>query len=308
MLKFFLRRLCFMILTLWVICTLSFFFMKAIPGTPFEEDKIPPAVLENMKAKYGLDKPIPEQYAIYLSNVVQLDFGVSYRIKNREVTTIIAEKIGPSAAIGLQAVALSIPFGILLGIIAAIWRNTLIDYLAVGIAVFGFAIPSFVAAVLLQYVVAGKLELLPIAQFESYKHTILPSLAIALGGFAYYTRMMRSELLEVLGQDYIKTAKSKGLSQPLVLMRHGLRNAMIPLITSLPVVIIFSMTGSLVVEEIFAIPGIGKELVTSVITRDYTVTMGLTLFYAILYIISLFIVDLLYSIVDPRIRIIGGTE
>ncbi|MDX8366360.1 ABC transporter permease [Cytobacillus sp. IB215665] len=306
MLKFFLRRLCFMILTLWVICTLSFFFMKAIPGTPFEEEKIPPAVLENMKAKYGLDKPVPEQYAIYLSNVVQLDFGVSYRIKNREVTTIIAEKIGPSAAIGLQAVAISIPFGILLGIIAAIRRNTLIDYLAVGIAVFGFAIPSFVAAVLLQYVIAGKLELLPIAQFESYKHTILPSLAIALGGFAYYTRMMRSELLEVLGQDYIKTAKSKGLSQPLVLMRHGIRNAMIPLITSLPVVIIFSMTGSLVVEEIFAIPGIGKELVTSVITRDYTVTMGLTLFYAILYIISLFIVDLLYSIVDPRIRVIGG--
>ncbi|MGM7680667.1 ABC transporter permease [Cytobacillus sp. Hm23] len=308
MLKFFLRRLFFMILTLWVICTLSFFFMKAIPGTPFEEEKIPPAVLENMKAKYGLDKPIPEQYAIYLSNVVQLDFGVSYRIKNREVTTIIAEKIGPSAAIGLQAVAISIPFGILLGIIAAIRRNSLIDYLAVGIAVFGFAIPSFVAAVLLQYVIAGKLELLPIAQFESYKHTILPSLAIALGGFAYYTRMMRSELLEVLGQDYIKTAKSKGLSQPLVLIRHGIRNAMIPLITSLPVVIIFSMTGSLVVEEIFAIPGIGKELVTSVITRDYTVTMGLTLFYAILYIISLFIVDLLYSIVDPRIRVIGGTE
>ncbi|WP_240903847.1 ABC transporter permease [Chengkuizengella sediminis] len=305
--KYLLRRFAFMIITLWVIITISFFFMKLLPGTPFDDERIPEAVLENMMAQYGLDKSIPEQYVLYLSNVVQGDFGVSYRIKNREVTTIIAEKFAPSAIIGIHALIISVPLGIILGMIAALRRGTAIDYAAVGFAVIGFAIPSFVVAVALQYLIAGN-GLLPSALWGTYEHVILPSIALALSMFAYYARMMRSEMLEVLGQDYIKTAKSKGLSSTAIIFKHAFRNSLIPIITSLPVVILFTISGSLVIEQIYSIPGLGTELVKSVLSRDYTVSMGLTLFYAVMYIVALFIVDLLYSVVDPRIRVAGGSE
>ncbi|NBI28752.1 ABC transporter permease [Chengkuizengella sp. YPA3-1-1] len=305
--KYLLRRFAFMIITLWVIITISFFFMKLLPGTPFDDERIPEAVLENMMAQYGLDKSIPEQYVLYLTNVVQGDFGVSYRIKNRDVTTIIAEKFAPSAIIGIHALIISVPLGIILGMIAALRRGTAIDYAAVGFAVIGFAIPSFVVAVALQYLIAGN-GLLPSALWGTYKHVILPSIALALSMFAYYARMMRSEMLEVLGQDYIKTAKSKGLSRPVIIFKHAFRNSLIPIITSLPVVILFTISGSLVIEQIYSIPGLGTELVKSVLSRDYTVSMGLTLFYAVMYIVALFIVDILYSVVDPRIRVAGGSE
>ncbi|MDP5275543.1 ABC transporter permease [Chengkuizengella axinellae] len=314
--KYLLHRFIFMLVTIWVVITLTFFLMKLMPGSPFNEDKLPESVREVMLEKYGLDKSIPEQYFQYLTNAIQGDFGTSYITKGREVTTIIFERIGPSATLGLQAAAISIPFGVLLGMAAALRRGKMLDYMSVGFAVIGFAIPNFVVAVLLQYIFGGNHALfglldkppLPVALWGEFKHTILPTLSLAFGGFAYYTRMMRSEMLEVLGQDYIKTAKSKGLSKRVVLFRHCLRNALIPIATSLPVFILFALTGSLVIETIFGIPGIGNELVDSVRDRDYSVTMGLTLFYSMLYIVALFLVDILYSLIDPRIRVLGGSD
>lgn len=297
-----------MILTLWVIATITFFLMKMLPGNPFNDDKIPPDIIHNLKVKYGLDKPVPEQYVNYLNNLAHGDLGISFRSKNRTVNDIIIQKVQPSAVIGGQAMLVGIPLGILLGIIAALRRNTPADYVSVIVAVAGSAVPPFVIAALLQYYVGVKLDWLPVARWGTFAHTIMPSLAIAFGTFAYYTRIMRSELLEVMGQDYIRTARSKGLGFTAVVYRHGLRNAMIPLITILPVAILFGLTGTLTIEQIFNIPGLGTELVRSVSTNDYTVTMGLTLFYGALYIVALFLVDICYGLVDPRIRLTGGAS
>lgn len=308
LLNYILRRFVMMIITLWVITTLTFFLMKLLPGTPFNDDKLNPDIRRNLEIKYGLDKPIPEQYIVYLGNVVRGDLGISFRSKNRTVNDILVQKLKPSAIIGGQAMLIGIPLGILLGIFAALRRNTPLDYVSVILAVAGAAIPPFVAAALLQYYVGVKLGWLPVARWGTFEHTILPTIAIALGTFAYYTRMMRSELLEIIGQDYIKTAKAKGISYPVIVIRHALRNAMIPLITILPVAILFGLTGSLTIEQIFNVPGLGTELVRSVTTNDYTVTMGLTLFYGALYIVALFIVDIAYGLVDPRIRMTGGAR
>lgn len=308
MLNYFLRRFVIMLLTLWVITTLTFFLMKLLPGSPFNDDKLNPDIRRNLEIKYGLDKPIPEQYIVYLGNVVRGDLGISFRSKNRTVNDILVQKLKPSAIIGGQAMLIGIPMGILLGILAALRRNTPLDYVSVILAVAGAAIPPFVAAALLQYYVGVKLGWLPVARWGTFEHTILPTIAIALGTFAYYTRMMRSEMLEIIGQDYIKTAKAKGVSYPVIVIRHALRNAMIPLITILPVAILFGLTGSLTIEQIFNVPGLGTELVRSVTTNDYTVTMGLTLFYGALYIVALFIVDITYGLVDPRIRMTGGAS
>ncbi len=308
LLNYFLRRFVIMLLTLWVITTLTFFLMKLLPGTPFNDDKLNPDIRRNLEIKYGLDKPIPEQYIVYLGNVVRGDLGISFRSKNRTVNDIIAQKLKPSAIIGGQAMLIGIPMGILLGILAALRRNTPLDYVSVILAVAGAAIPPFVAAALLQYYVGVKLGWLPVARWGTFEHTILPTIAIALGTFAYYTRMMRSEMLEIIGQDYIKTAKAKGVSYPVIVIKHALRNAMIPLVTILPVAILFGLTGSLTIEQIFNVPGLGTELVRSVTTNDYTVTMGLTLFYGALYIVALFLVDIAYGLVDPRIRLTGGAS
>jgi oligopeptide transport system permease protein len=307
MVRYVLGRIGFMIVTLFIIATLTFFLMQTLPGSPFNnEDKLTETQKERLYAKYGLDEPIPVQYVKYLGKMLQGDFGESYQSDGRPVTKMITERIGPSAYIGGQAMAIGTFLGLLLGIIAALRHNTFADYGVMVFAVVGTSIPSFVFAAMLQLYFGVYLEILPVALWGEYKHTILPSVALAVGVMAGIARFMRTEMLEVLGQDYIITAHAKGLAKATVIMKHSIRNAMIPIITIVGPTTLSIMTGSLVIEKIFAVPGLGRLFVDSIVTNDYTVIMGLTMFYSALFVAVILIVDLLYGVIDPRIRLAGG--
>jgi len=297
-----------MLITLWVIITLTFFLMHMLPGDPFSDiQKLTPELQAKLLEKYGLDKPLPEQYLHYLGKVIQGDLGVSYKSSNQEVTEIIKRSFPVSAQIGLQAIALGVLLGLTLGIFAAIKQGTAIDYLAILVAIIGVSVPSFVIAALLQYFIGVKLELLPVALWGTWKHTVMPSFALSLGMIAYFARMMRASMLDVINQDYTRTAKAKGLSYFQIIWRHTLRNAMLPIITILGPLVVGIITGTIVIERIFAIPGLGKYYVESIYKNDYSITLGLTIFYSSMLVVAIFVVDLLYGIVDPRIRI-GGRK
>ena len=300
--KFILKRL----LTLFVIATFTFFLMKLLPGSPFDEERLSALSTEQRAeflSKYGLDKPVATQYLIYLKNVVQGDLGTSYYYKGHEVSSIIGERIGPSALLGVQAVLLGFTIGILLGIIAAYRHNSGWDFTAMFIAVLGVSIPNFVFAALLQYYVGLKMGILPVAYWESYSSSVLPTVALSLGVIATIARFTRSEMLEVLQQDYMLTARSKGVPNVKIIYKHAIRNALIPVITVLGPIVVSLLTGSLVIENIFAVPGIGSLFVDSIKVNDYTTIMGLTLFYSAFFVLTMLVVDLLYGIIDPRIRI-----
>lgn len=300
-----------MLFTLWIIVTLTFIMMHAIPGNPFASEKMTPGVLANLNAKYGLDRPLPEQYLIYLKNLLRGDLGVSMRHQTRTVNEMIRQHFPISAQLGLWSLAYAIPGGLLLGVIAAIRRNKASDRLAMIFSVIGISVPGFVFAVLLQLLLGVQWKkwtgspLLPVGGWGEIRHVILPAFTLGVGTLAVYARMMRTSLLDVLGQDYIKTAKSKGLSGAQTVLRHGLRNAMLPIVTLLGTTIINTLTGSLVIEQIFAIPGLGKYFVQSITTNDYTLVLGTTVFYGALLVIAMFLVDIAYVLVDPRIRLTG---
>ena len=304
--KFILKRLLNILLTLFVIATFTFFLMKLLPGSPFDEERLSALSTEQRAeflSKYGLDKPVATQYLIYLKNVVQGDLGTSYYYKGHEVSSIIGERIGPSALLGVQAVLLGFTIGILLGIIAAYRHNSGWDFTAMFIAVLGVSIPNFVFAALLQYYVGLKMGILPVAYWESYSSSVLPTVALSLGVIATIARFTRSEMLEVLQQDYMLTARSKGVPNVKIIYKHAIRNALIPVITVLGPIVVSLLTGSLVIENIFAVPGIGSLFVDSIKVNDYTTIMGLTLFYSAFFVLTMLVVDLLYGIIDPRIRI-----
>ena len=304
--KFILKRLLNILLTLFVIATFTFFLMKLLPGSPFDEERLSALSTEQRAeflSKYGLDKPVATQYLIYLKNVVQGDLGTSYYYKGHEVSSIIGERIGPSALLGVQAVLLGFTIGILLGIIAAYRHNSGWDFTAMFIAVLGVSIPNFVFAALLQYYVGLKMGILPVAYWESYSSSVLPTVALSLGVIATIARFTRSEMLEVLQQDYMLTARSKGVPNVKIIYKHAIRNALIPGMTVLGPIVVSLLTGSLVIENIFAVPGIGSLFVDSIKVNDYTTIMGLTLFYSAFFVLTMLVVDLLYGIIDPRIRI-----
>lgn len=282
--------------------------MQTLPGSPFNDEKLTEAQIELMNKRYGLDKPVAVQYVIYITNLFKGDLGVSFQFDGRPVAKIIGERIPVSAFLGAQALLFGAVVGLLLGILSALHHNTMIDYGAMVLAVIGLSIPSFVFAGLLQYWVSVKWKLLPAAFWESYEYSILPSISLSVFVIAQVARFMRTEMLEVLGQDYIVTAKAKGISQIIVVIRHTIRNALIPVITILGPLAVNIMTGSLVIEKIFGIPGLGEQFVLSIMTNDFPVIMGTTLFYAALFIGIVFIVDVLYCIIDPRIRIAGGNR
>jgi oligopeptide transport system permease protein len=308
-LKYTLSRLGYMVVTLWVIVTVTFFLMHSLPGTPLtNEAKLPPEIKEQIIASYGLDKPLIVQYGKFLGKLVQGDLGNSMTMDGRSVTDLILQGFPASAFIGIQAVIFGLIMGVLLGIVAALRRGTWVDNLATVIAIAGVSIPSFVAAGLLSYWVGVKWGVLPVAGWDSYASTILPSLALSFLVISQMARYVRSEMVEVLDQDYMKTAKAKGLKRSTIVVRHALRNALIPAITVLGPLAINIITGSVVVEQIFGIPGIGKYFVDSISTNDYTMIMGITIFYAILFIVAIFIIDVLYGVIDPRIRIAGAKE
>lgn len=304
MFKYLLKRLAYIFISLFFIITLTFFLMQAAPGGPFaSERKLPPKLEEQMNEAYGLNDPIHVQYIDYLTRVLKWDFGPSFKYVGQSVNDIISRSFPYSLILGLESILLALSIGILLGVIAALYHNKFPDYTAMVIAVLGISVPSFVLAAVLQYVFAYKLQVLPIAKFDSFAHTILPAVALAATPLAFIARLMRSSMLEVLSSDYIKTAKAKGLGARVTIYRHGIRNAILPVVSYLGPLVVGILTGSFIIETIFAIPGLGREFVTSVTNRDYTVIMGTTVFYAVLLLFSILLVDIIYSLIDPRIKL-----
>lgn len=252
---------------------------------------------------YGLDKPLFEQYLTYMQNLLQGDLGYSIKYRNRTVNEIIATSFPVSADLGLRALAVALPIGLFLGVLSARKRGKLTDYLCVLLSVIGVSIPSFILGSFLQYIFALKLQILPMAQWQTEWHTILPTIALALSLLAILTRVMRASMLEVMSQDYVKTAKAKGLSEGKIVRRHQIRNASIPILTMLGPMVTSVLMGTFVVEKIFALPGLGQHFINSITGLDYTVTLGLTVFFGIFMVFANFLVDIAYGIVDPRIRL-----
>ncbi|MFZ0369744.1 MAG: oligopeptide ABC transporter permease [Halobacillus sp.] len=307
MTRYILQRLGYMIITMFLIATFTFFLMKFLPGTPLSAaDKLSEEQQAVVLEKYGLDDPVPVQYFNYMVNLTQGDLGISFQFDNREVTTIIMERIGPSMTIGVQAMIVGTILGMLLGLVSAIYHNGFLDYGSTFIAVLGKSIPSFVFAGILQYYVGVKLGWFPVALWGTWQHTIMPTIALAIFPLAIAARFMRTEMLEVLGSDYITTARAKGVNKFGVVFKHGLRNALIPLVTVLGPLAIGLVTGTLVIENIFAVPGIGEQFVKAINTNDFPIIMGTTLLIAFLFIFIILVIDLLYGVIDPRIRLAEG--
>ena len=309
MAKYLLKRVLYMVITLFVITSLTFFLMKLIPGTPFANgSKLSPQQQELMLENYGLNEPLPVQYAKYMGNLLQGDLGISFQFNNVPVTDLIIDRLGASMQLGFQALFFGTLVGIVLGIIAALKQNTWLDYGSTFLAVLGKSVPNFVFAGLLQYYVGVKLGWLPILFWTSWEHTILPTIALSMFPIAIAARFMRTEMIDVLGSDYITLARAKGANYFEVAFKHGMRNALIPVITVLGPLAVSMMTGSLVIEKIFAIPGIGDQFVKSIQVNDYSVIMGTTILFSVLFVIIILVVDILYGLIDPRIRLSGGKK
>jgi oligopeptide transport system permease protein len=293
-----------MLITIVMIITITFFLMHAIPGGPFTREKpLPPAVIEALNKKYHLDDPLWKQYIDYMKGVATLDFGPSFQRVGVTVNELIESGFPATAKVGAAAISLVVILGIPIGIISALKQNMWQDRLVMVLATLGVTIPSFVMGTMIVYVFSAKLGWLPSNGLSTPKHIIGPM--IALGGFslAFVARLTRSSMLEVLQQDYIRTARAKGLSEFKVIGKHALKNALIPVVTYLGPTVAALLTGSFVIEKIFAIPGMGKHFVESIGNRDYTVIMGITIFYAMFLIIMVLIVDILYGLIDPRIKL-----
>ena len=309
MFRYILKRIGMGVLTLWAVITITFLIMHNIPGNPFaKEGKMTEAVYNNLMAHYNLDKPLPEQYVIYLNNLAHFDLGPSTKSKTRTVNDYIKDNFPVSAQLGVVAFCFALVIGVLLGTVAALKRNHWPDYICTIIAIIGVSVPSFIMSTLLIEVFALKLGLVPTSGWGELKNMILPAIAVSMMPIAHIARMTRSSMVEVLGQDYIRTAKAKGLSQGKVIRRHALRNSLIPVITVVGTTFANIVVGSFVVENIFRIPGLGKYFVQSITNRDYSVILGTTIFYSFILIIVYIIVDILYVLVDSRIKLVSGSK
>ena len=303
--KYILKRLLIGVVTLLALATITFFLMHIIPGSPFagETSKLPAAVKEKLIAKYGLDKPLVVQYVTYLRNAIHGDFGTSLNRKGREVMDIIMGGIRPTASLGLVAFVIAMTVGILLGTISAFSRQRWVSGLVAVISTIGVSVPSFLIALLMMLVFGVLLGWLPIVGLSSWRHYIMPGIALSLAPIAMIARLVRSSLLEVMRQDYMVLARSKGTPELQVITRHALKNALIPVITYAGPLIATLLTGSFVIETLFSIPGIGAEFVTSVSNRDYTLIMALMIFYGAFIIVANIVTDLITAAIDPRIRL-----
>ena len=304
--KYTIKRVLNFIFTLLAILLILFILMQLMPGSPFNDEKLNEDMRAALYAKYGLDKPIIVQFFNYVKNMLQGDFGVSYKIsKNTPISQLIQTRLPISIGIGGMAVALGAIAGLLLGLLAALKHNTIWDTLATIISVIGVSVPSYVFALVLSYNFGFKLQWFPMlfSQKDIMGSSVLPSISLSMFTMASIARFTRSEMLEVLGSDYMLLAESKGLSGPALIFRHALRNALIPIVTVLAPLIVDLMTGSLVVEKIFAIPGVGSLLVNAIQSNDYNVVISLSFIYSAMYIAIMLVVDLLYGVIDPRIRL-----
>ena len=298
------RRIVSMIITLFFGITLTFVMMHSIPGNPFTgEKKLPPAIEKALMEKYNLDKPLSQQYVDYVSGVAKGDFGPSMKYNGRTVNDLIGDGFPVSAELGGLAILLIVILGIPLGVVAALKQGTWVDRTMIFFAIVGVTIPSFVLATLLIYVFGTKLKWLPTSRWVSWKSRIMPTIALGVSSIAYVARLTRSSMLEVINQDYIRTARAKGLSETVVVFKHALKNALIPVVTYLGPLTAAILTGSFIIEKIFAVPGMGRMFVESISNRDYTVIMGVTIFYSLILVLFIFIVDLIYGLIDPRIKI-----
>lgn len=310
MFKYVTRRMFWSIVTLFTILILLFLLLQFLPGTPFNDEKLSEASKALLNAKYGLDQPFFSRFGIYMKNILtEFDFGISLSIqRNWMVKNIVLPRLGISVRIGLQALALGTFMGIILGVLSASKKNTWVDTLATLIAIVGVSIPSYVFALLLSYVFGFKIPIFSIIfNFnDPIKSSILPTIALSMFVMAQVTRFLRTELIEVLGSDYIRLVEAKGVSKFKVIYRHGLRNALISVITILGPLTVTLLTGSLVVEKVYAVPGIGSLLVNGILTNDYNVIVMIAFVYSALYITMNLFVDILYGIIDPRIRVAKG--
>jgi oligopeptide transport system permease protein len=300
MFKYTLKRLVNAFVILLIIATATWFLMQLLPGSPFNDQKLTPEARAQIEAEYGLDDPLLVQYARYMGNLAQGDFGNSYQYSGKPVLEVILERLPVSAFLGTQAMVL--------GVIGALRHNSLADSGAAFLAVLGVSVPDFVLAPLAQYWLAFQLGLFPPAFFESWWHSVLPSIVLSIEIAAVVATFTRTEMLEVLSQDYVTLARAKGLSQVAVVARHVLRNSMIPLITIIVPLAAALLTGTLIVETVFAIPGIGEQFVRSIQVNDYSMIMGTTMLFSVFFVASYLIQDILYGIIDPRIRVAGHRE
>lgn len=303
-LVYILKRIGLAILTVWVVITVTFFVAHAVPGGPFTGEKaVSPAAQAALEAKYGLDKPVIEQYWTYLKDAVtKFDFGPSLKLRGRQVVDVIGDGLKVSAKLGVIAAAFALVIGIVLGAVAALMRNKFIDKFIMVLTTAFVSMPSFIMGALLLVLFVVKLSLLP-ANGSTSQGLILPIVTLALYPMAYITRLTRSSMLDVLGQDYIRTAKAKGVSGAKIIFGHALKNSLIPVITYFGPMLAYIVTGSLVVEQIFAVPGIGRAFVNSIINRDYPLVMGTTIVLAVLIVVMNLVSDILYKVVDPRINL-----
>ena len=306
MIRFIVRRLISLIPTLFLIVTFSFFIMKAAPGGPFSAERsVPPEVLANINKVYHLDEPLLKQYTRYLGDMLRGDLGPSFRYKDYTVNELIGNTMPNSLILGVTALCSALIFGLLVGLVSAVKRNSVADYAAMSVAVIGISVPLFVIGPILMFIFAVKLKWLPTSGWITGRHglktLIMPALALSLPYFAYIARLSRASILEVLRSDYIRTAYAKGLSYPVVLFKHALKGAMLPVISYLGPAFAGIITGSVVIEKIFLGPGLGTFFVQSALNRDYTLIMGTVVMYSIILILMNFFVDILYAVIDPRI-------
>lgn len=291
-------------IVLWIVITITFFLMHAIPGGPFTAEKsLPPYVLHSIEERYKLNDPLYKQYGDYLCNLVQGDLGPSFKYPGRSVNDIIKDGFPVSFKLGIEAILIAIIIGIPAGILAGVKKDKWQDRAVNFFTTLGVAVPSFVVAALLIYVLSTKLNLLPAAMWNGWRYEIMPALALSGMPMSFIARLTRSSMLDILSQAYIKTARAKGLSWSKVLIKHALPNSLIPVVTYLGPMTASILTGSFVIETIFAIPGLGQYFVTSIYNRDYTVILGVTIFYSVIVIVLNMVVDLLYPLLDPRIKI-----
>ena len=312
--RYILKRIIYSFITILVLVTITFLLMQLLPGEPFTAGKaFPDSVMQALEKKYGLDKPVLQQLFIYIGNALRGDFGISIP-DGRAVTDVIAEAFPVSFSLGIRALLFAFIMGILLGVVAAVKRGTVWDSAAMFFALVGVSVPSFIMGAVLQYFLGLKLyqatgvQVFAVIGWSDFNSKILPAFALAFGSMATVSRLMRTSMLDVLSQDYIKTAKAKGLSQRQIVWKHAVRNAVMPVVTVMGPLVAAVLTGAFVVENIFSIPGLGKYFVTSVQTLNYTMIAGTTVFYGMFLILANLVVDLIYGFIDPRIKLTGGKE
>lgn len=302
--KYILKRLLIALLTVFVVATLTFFLMNAVPGGPYEAEKaISPAAKAALETKFGLNQPIFTQYITYMKNILHGDFGPSLKQRGREVIDIIMSKFPVSAGLGGIAVLVSLLVGIPLGCIAALHRGKTRDSVIIVLSTIGIAVPSFVVCSLSMYFFGVKLQWFPTIGLTSWKHYIMPVFALAFYPTSYIVRLMRSSMLDVMGQDYMRSARAKGVTPFFSLFKHALRNAILPIVTYVGPMMAYTLTGSFIIEKVFTIPGLGREFVSSITNRDYMMIMGTTIFLATLMVVINVLVDIVYKIIDPRINL-----